>query len=216
MPFQSDEQRKAAFANMRKGGGSSGGGGGSKSPKTPKQPKAPKQPGTPSPGIPDNNSYMPGPSPAPSDWATPNTESDYLGSYGDSNPGMGAGQGPYEQIFSLTPEQAIALYAQETSLGMGLYNLLVYGIDPMSGQAVLPYGTPGQLKDPISIDPSGPAWEYHFGASFNSDGTVDNPATYGGLAQPKGTSGINPMFLNVKPPKKKKSKKGNFFNPTGQ
>lgn len=182
--------------------------GGSSGPRPPRPPRPPKTPsGPPEPTDNSDYGYMPGPGPAPSDWATPDYEDDPYGNFGTPTPGLD-GVGPYEQEFSLTPAEAAYLYSQDTSFGIQMYNLLVHGIDPSGlASALLPYGTPGTLE---------PFYEMKMGAYETWRGPHDDRFgnVSGGMSGPQ--SGIDPKFLNVKPPKKKKKKKANFFNPTGQ
>lgn len=127
------------------------------------------------------------------------------------------GTGPYVQEFSLTPPQAHQLYLEDASFAEIIIDLFTEGVG-MGTSSVAPYGTPGQLIGGPGGASTGPGWEYHFGARFNPDGTLFQPGIFGHGAGGKVmvNTGINPKFLNVKPPKKKKTKKAWWLNPTGQ
>lgn len=174
MPFVSDAQRKAVFAKL--GGRRRFTTGPSKPPKPPKPPKAPAP-------IPDQNGYMPGPSPAPSNWFVADPQpNNYPNPYGGTG---GNVFGQYDQTFSLTPQQAQQLYQQNTGIWTQLFNILVNGIDPNSTQPILPFGTPGTLI---------PFYEATFGAYETWNPANDD--LFGQVAGPTGTTGVNPFFLN--------------------
>lgn len=218
MRFVSEEQRKAVFARIRKGGSST------KSPKTPKAPKTPgptddlftrlevDNPASPfyNPSFPlPNGPGIPGweggsvtltggaiyntPS---SDWFINNNKPAV--DYGSYN---GAGVGPYELDFSLTPAQAAFLYRQNTGLGVELYNLMAHGIQPGAVGMNAPYATPGQLKFGVGTGWDDMAQEQAAAERIRYTGTY-------GSAGPENLYGfgIPASQLNQKKPKKKKSR----------
>ena len=209
MPFVSDEQRKAVFAKLKGGRG-----GGRRSPRAPRPPSQ-----TPAGdslfdilniGTGGVFDFVPLPN-APAQAATPagsatltggaiydTPASNWFVNQPSQTPNFGTyngpGIGPYNQEFSLTPQQAAFLYQQNTGIGTILYNMLTKGVDPYGqGGQLLPYGTPGTLEF------------YLFGkySSVYETWQKDHKEYFGDTANTP-SPGISSQFLNQKKPKKKK------------
>lgn len=201
--FVSDEQRKAAFANMARREKMGGGIGGSLFERL----------GIGTGNSPFdkiwsdflNNSKGLGFTPAGSYisasgaiYATPDSDW-FIGDkkeWADYGSYEGEGVGPYDQQFSLTPEEAAFLYIQNTGLGTLLYNLFVHGTDPFGGTSLVqPYGSPGTLK---------PFYEASFGADetwklalARATNSGYGSPFFGGPNADYNAGGINPAFLNI-------------------
>lgn len=159
MPFVSDEQRKAAFANMHRGGGGGGGNaprhGSTKPPKTPK-PKKPKKPKVNNYGqYGTGNGYagnFTAGLPNYSNWyqSLPNTtQNPPLTQSGSSMPG---GYSSNVQIVDfLTAEQFYGLRSEEQSLWSAYYDIFVRQRDPDDGGFLQPPGTPGTITIAASM-----------------------------------------------------------------
>jgi hypothetical protein len=196
MQFKSDEQRRAVFARLRGGKG-----GGGQPPK--KKPKGytppttgipgtgpgldviladiwmggpgagftPKPNGPGIPGIPAGSSIGTGGAiygtPASNWFIAPPKDPDY-GSY--SGPGVGPYQAPTFPNFQ--PAQTF----------WGSMYLIVNGVDPNTGDKLPPMGTPGTVKDTISIEFAN---EVIIGSGFGTNFGINkknpkfNPAYYG-------------------------------------
>ncbi len=125
----------------------------------------------------------------PQEQVTPN--------FGTPTPGLN-GVGPYIQEFSLAPYEAHQLYLEEATIAEILIDMVLTGTDPGSASLLLPYGTPGTLKPFFEMALGyGETWRGHHTERF------------GGVSSPP-ISTINPRFLNVKKPKRKKKKRRLF------
>ena len=198
MQFKSDEQRRAVFARLKGKGG--GGGQPPRPPRSPGTPPTTGIPGTgpgldviladiwnpsglpvftplpPGPGIPGHGSgssvgtggaiYN---NPASNWFVNPPAPNTNYGSYTGTPP---PGNGPYQAPVFLQFQPA------ETFWG-NMYDI-VHGIDPETGDKLPPMGTPGTVKDPISLVLAEQAIDANW---FGERNKGQNAAYYGSYGQ---------------------------------